>query len=69
MGGTGDLPDSESPIYSLGQHLIIKDEVVGILQQRQGGKHLAGKGAVTGMVFGKLGSQQQILKSGQQAIE
>jgi len=55
-------------VYTLGEHLIIEDEVIGILQQRQFGKHLAAEGAISGVVFGKLHAQKKIFKGSEQPV-
>ncbi len=36
----GDLADSKAEHHTLGEHLIVEDEVVRVLEQREGLQHL-----------------------------
>src|SRR5450755_1138695 len=68
LGGAGDLAEAEAEMRTLREHLIVKDKVIGILEQGQLGQHFAAEGAVAGVVFGKLDSQKQILKRSEEAV-
>src|SRR5579864_5327123 len=68
LGRAGKLADAELEVEALRQHLIVKDEAVRILGERQLGQDLAGEGAKAGVVFRELGAEKEILKGGQQAV-
>src|SRR5208337_2138922 len=68
LGGTGNFADAEAEIDALGEHLVVEDEIVAILPQRQAGEHVAAESAITGVILRQLDVQEQVLKSGEQAV-
>ena len=64
----GNLADAEAEIHTLRQHLVVEDEVLRVLQQRQRGQHLAAEGAIAGVVFGELDAQEYVLEGGEEAV-
>ena len=68
-GGTGDLTEGEAKIDHLGQHFVIKHEVIGVFPKGQAFQDLAGEGPEAGVILGEFGPQQQILKQGEEAVE
>ena len=64
-GGAAHLADLEAGQQDLREHLVVEDEVVGVLEQRQRLEHLAREGAVAGVVLGELGPAQQVLERGE----
>src|SRR5262249_19181913 len=68
LSGARYFPDAETEVYALCQHLVIENEVVRILEQRQFCQYLAAEGAITGVVFKKVYPQKKILKRGEQAV-
>src|SRR5215468_1948809 len=66
--GTGNLADAKPEINTLRQHLVVKHEVVGILEQRQTGKHIATEGAVAAVVFRQLHPQEEVFEGSQKAV-
>src|SRR5207302_1960390 len=63
----GDLADLESEPDRLRQHLVVEDEVVGVLLQRKRLEEPAGEGAIARVVLGQLVADQQVLEERQQA--
>ena len=66
---TGDFPNSEPEVGALRQHLVIKDKVVGIFDQRQFGKDLTAECSIPCVIFGNFDPQKKILKSSQKPIK
>jgi hypothetical protein len=53
---------------NLGEHLVIEDEVIRIDQQRKGSQYITREGTITGVVFGQLRADEQILNKRQKAV-
>src|SRR5580700_2690483 len=68
FGRAGNLPNTEAEVDALRQHLVVENEIVAILPERQPGKHLAAESAVAGVILGQLDAEKQVLKSGEQAV-
>src|SRR5437588_1178642 len=66
--GTGNFSDAKTKVHALREHLVIEHEIVGIFEERKLGEHLAAKGTIASVVFGKLYPEKQIFKSSQQAV-
>ena len=47
----------------------IEDEIIGIFKQWKSGEYVSAEGAVSGVIFGKLYAQKEILKGGEHAVE
>src|SRR5208283_1891900 len=60
----GHFTDAKAEIHALGQHLVVENEVLRILQQRQRGQYLAAERAIASVVLGKFDAQEQVLKRG-----
>ena len=65
---TADLAHAEAEPEDLGEHLVVEDEVVGVLEQRKRFQHLAREGPVAGVVLGELRAEQEVLERGQEAV-
>ena len=50
------------------QHLIVENEIVAIFPQRQAGQHLSAESAIAGVILGELDVQEEVFKSGEQAV-
>jgi hypothetical protein len=50
----GDFPDPITEDNALSQHLVVKHEVVRILEKRKIGQHLSAEGAETSVILRKL---------------
>src|SRR4051812_14451785 len=61
FGGAGEFPDAEAEHDSLGDHLVVKDEVIRVFEQRQGFEKFAGESSEIGVVFGELYAEKDIL--------
>src|SRR5208282_4573748 len=68
LGGAGNFADAEAEIDALGEHLVVEDEIVAILPQGQAGEYFAAESAITGVILRQLDVQEQVLKSGEQAV-
>src|SRR5215471_16211266 len=55
-------------INSLGEHFIIEDKVIGVRVQRQRLQYFSIKRTITGVIFGELVVQQEILDQRQYTI-
>src|SRR6266851_7228347 len=66
--GAADLADVEPEPDGLHEHLIIENEVVGILLERQRLEKAARKGAIAGVVLRQFVPEQQIFDSRQDAV-
>lgn len=47
----GDLPDVETSVDDLRQHLVVEDEIVGVVHEGHLLQHLSGEGAVAGVIL------------------
>jgi hypothetical protein len=52
LRGTRHFTDVKAEVDTLGEHLVIEDEVVGIFQQWKRGEYLSAEGAISGVVLG-----------------
>jgi len=66
--GARDFTDAGTEMHALCQHLVVKDEVVGVLQQWQAGEHVATEGSIATVIFRELDHQEKILERSQEAI-
>ena len=64
----GDFPNPMLEEDNLGEHLVIEDEVIRIDQQRKGSQYITREGTITGVVFGQLRADEQILNKRQKAV-
>ncbi len=64
----GNLADSKTEHDRLGNHLIVENEVVRILEERQRLKQFARECAEARVVFRKLDSEKDILERGEKAV-
>ena len=55
-------------VNDLTQHLVVKHEVVVVRVEVDRLQHLAAKGPVAGVIFGKLIINEEVLRSGQKPI-
>ena len=67
-GRTAHLADLEACIEDLRQHLVVEDEVVGVLGQGKCFEHRTGEGAVARVVLRELRLAEQVLDRGQGAV-
>ena len=65
---TGDFAKQKIFLKNLRKNLIVEDEILGVIQKRNRLKHLTRVRPVTGVVLGKLGSEQEILDKCEYAI-
>ena len=68
LAGQVTSPIGQSQPQNLGQDLIVENKVVRVSLERQTLEQVAGKSAVAGVVFGKLGAEQEVLAQGQKTI-
>src|SRR5271157_4772256 len=64
----GDFADVGTQQERLGDDLVIKNKIVGIVLEGQSKKQLAGVGAEAGVVLGEFGAEQEVLKESQDAV-
>jgi hypothetical protein len=69
FGWAGDLCNVVTVEKDLGEHLVVEDEIVGISVVVDVFEHFAGKGPVTGMVFGEFGADENVLTQRQDAVK
>ncbi len=69
FGGAGHLANLKAGHEYLGDHLIVKDKVVGIVGEVYGADDLGGEGAVAGVVFGELLAEEDVFKKRQHPVE
>ncbi|SPE31675.1 hypothetical protein SBA2_630005 [Acidobacteriia bacterium SbA2] len=55
-------------VDDLGQDFVVKNEVVGILFERQASQDLRRKSPVAGVILGQLEIEQQILEESQESV-
>src|SRR5438132_1525165 len=53
---------------ALRENLVVENKIIGIFEQRKIQQYLGAEGAVPGVVFGELDSQEKILESSQEAV-
>src|SRR5207248_319040 len=58
--GATDLSDGVAEPENLGQHLVVKNEIIGVGFQGQSLQQGPRKGAVAGVILGEFGSQYQV---------
>src|ERR1019366_5467680 len=68
LGGPGNLADAEAEVDALGEHLVVENKIVAVFPKGQAGEYLAAEVAVAGVILGQLDAQEQVLKSGEQAV-
>src|SRR5580698_2665749 len=56
--GAGNFTDAKAEVDTLGEHLVIEYEVVGIFDEWKLGKHFAAEGAISRVIFGELDAQK-----------
>src|ERR1035438_3830231 len=64
----GDLSNAKAEHDGLGDHLVVKDEVVGVLKDGKSLKQLSRECAKAGVVFRQLDAQKEILKGGEESV-
>src|SRR4029453_6994531 len=68
FGRTGDFSDAKAEMNALREHLVIKNEVVGIFEQGQASENLFAECPIPRVVLGEFDFQEQIFKRGQEAV-
>ena len=68
FGGAGDLAHAIPEEDALGQHLVVKNEVVGVFKQRNLPQDVAGERAEACVILGKLRVAEQVLKGCERPI-
>lgn len=68
FGGTRNLANTEAKHDRLGDHLIIEDEVVGILMNWKSFENFTGEGTEARVILREFNPQEKILERGQQAV-
>ena len=58
LGRTGNFTDLKSKVHALREHLVVEDEVVGVLEQGQFSQDFAAECTITGVVLGELDSEE-----------
>src|ERR1019366_3132550 len=66
LGGAGNFADAEPEVNALGEHLVVKNEIVAIFSEGQAGQHLAAESAIAGVILRQLDPQEKVFKSGEQ---
>ena len=69
FGGAGDFAYFEAGHEDLGDHLVVKDEVVGVVGEVYGADDVCGEGAVAGVVFGEFLAEEDVFEEGEAAVE
>jgi len=64
----GNLGNREPMPVDLRQHLVVEDEIVGILRDIQLLQDLPRKRPVAGVVFGEMGPDEQVLRPGEEPV-
>ena len=74
-GGLGEIfrraayfGNGEAVPEDLRQHLVVENEIIRVVRKMELFENLAGKGAIAGVIFGKLRAEQDILEQGEEAI-
>jgi len=68
LGGTAQFPDVVAEPGDLGEHLVVEDEVVGVLFLGEIFQYFAGKGPVAGLVLREFLAQEDILDLGEEPV-
>ena len=59
LGRTGNFTDLKSKVHALREHLVVEDEVIGVLEQWQFTQDLAAECTITSVVLGELDSGER----------
>src|SRR5207245_2964003 len=63
-----DLADRKAEVDRLAEHLVVEDEAVGILPERQRLENPPGERAIAGVIFGELPPDENVLREGQATV-
>src|ERR1035437_6297676 len=68
LGVAGNFADAEPEVNALGEHLVVKNEIVAIFPEGQAGQHLAAESAIAGVILRQRDPQEKVFKSGEQPV-